>query len=270
MFWNPGFIPALPTGIKSVVTVHDLTHLHFYTKSHRLYYNTLFRPLYRCCDLIICVSNFTRNEFLNWSGINENKVVVIPNAIEPNFSNLANPVIGGRPYLFYAGNRRSYKNVPLIVEAFFRSDLHKVGYDLLLTGSPDITLLEIAKKIGNVNNLKFLGFLTDQQLVAYYKGATAVLFLSSYEGFGLPILEAMACGTPILLSKAGAFLEVAGEDAALFTDINSVESVVEGMKSITNNFILRDSLIQNGYRRLLDFSIDDSAELLWGQIKIVF
>jgi glycosyltransferase involved in cell wall biosynthesis len=265
VFWNPGFVPILPLRVKKVVTVHDLIHLHFYTKAHRLYYNAVFKPLYRCCDLIVCISEFTRNEFLEWSGMPSDRVIVVPNAVESSFAGLAQPTVTPRPFFFYAGNRRTYKNVPLMVECFFKAGLHLEGYDLYLTGACSEDLISIARRAGGENHLRFLGFLQDQALVAYYKSATAVCFLSSYEGFGLPILEAMACEVPLILSSETALPEVAGE-AALYVNPHEPESVVEGFKTMAFNDALRASFVEKGRLRLANFSQDESSAQLWSTI----
>ena len=261
-FWNPGFVPAFPGLMRSVVTVHDLIHLHYYSKAHIAYYNYVFKPLYRKCDAILCVSEFTRNEFLEWSGVDGDKVFVIPNGIEPNFSQLGGAVSTDRPYVFYAGNRRNYKNVPLLVKAFFSAGLHRAGYDILLTGTPDPGLMDLALAAGGDQNLKFLGFLADDQLVSYYKGSSLVAFLSDYEGFGLPVLEAMACSVPLLLANRTSLPEVAGQ-GAFYVDPQDFDSVVEGIKSACLDSHVRAAIVEHYPARLAMYSIDESAARLW-------
>jgi glycosyltransferase involved in cell wall biosynthesis len=267
-FWNPGFIPVLPGIAKSMVTVHDLIHLHFYSMAHRTYYNTIFRPLYRRCDRILCISEFTRVEFLEWSGMAADRVIVVPNGIEPDFPDLAVAKVMPRPFVFYAGNRRKYKNVPLLVQSFFMAGLHRKGFDLLLTGAPEAFLQAIAESHSAGRHLQFLGFLSDQELVSYYKAATAVAFLSQYEGFGLPILEAMACNVPLVLADATALPEVAG-DAALYVEPTRLDSVVAGLGRICDDESLRIELVEKGRRRLRDYSLDGSARLLWQTFRDV-
>ncbi len=265
VFWNPGFIPPLPNVMKSVVTVHDLTHLHHYTRAHRFYYNAVFRPLYRRCDLIVCISEYTRNEFLSWSGVSEDRVIVVPNAIDPGFSSLSPPLETDRPFLFYAGNRRSFKNVPLIVRAFVESALARDGFQLVLTGAPDAALRDIAQAGGVPDALRFTGFLDDAGIVAHYKAATAVVFLSKYEGFGLPILEAFQCGTPLLLARATSFPEVAG-DAAVFVAPDDLAQTAQSMRLLATDAALRRDLVAKGRARLALFDASRSSALLWRAI----
>lgn len=266
LFWNPGFVPPLPDLMKTVVTVHDLTHLHFYTRAHRLYYNLVFRPLYRRCDHIVCISEYTRNEFLDWSGIPEDRVSIVPNAIDPGFASLSEALEVERSFVFYAGNRRDYKNVHLLVRGFAMSYLAHEGIDLILTGNFDASLQALADKAGVGHALKFTGFLDDRSLVAYYKAARCFAFLSSYEGFGLPILEAMACDTPLLLACASSFPEIAG-DAALYVDPHNVEEVAASLRTLCTDDTTRRNLVAKGRLRRDAFHAGISSAKLWNLLR---
>lgn len=268
IFWNPGFVPSLPGLMKSVVTVHDLTHLHFYTRAHRLYYNAVYRPLYRRCDHIVCISEYTRNEFLAWSGMTEDRVTVVPNAINPAFASASEALPVERPFVFYAGNRRGYKNVPLLVRAFAASGLAREGIDLVLTGNFDPSLQALADKGGAGQALKFTGFLDDRALVAHYKAARCFAFLSRYEGFGLPILEAMACDTPLLLARASSLPEVAA-DAALYVDPDDVVEVAAGLRTLCIDDTARRELVAKGRLRLKIYHADVSSAKLWNLVRKV-
>lgn len=268
IFWNPGFIPPLPRIMKSVITVHDLTHLHFYTAKHRYYYNAVFKPLYRRCEHIVCISQHTCNEFLEWSGMGKERVSVVPNAIDPAFASLSDPLPHRRPFVFYAGNRRHYKNVPMLIQAFGASGLAREGVELVLTGPFDTQLQAMATKSGAGQALRFAGFLSDSQLVAYYKSASCFAFLSKYEGFGLPILEAMECDTPLLLASASSLPEVAA-DAALYVDPDDIESIANGLRQLCSDEALRRSLIHKGRLRRQIYRADVSSAKLWDLIKRV-
>ena len=268
MFWNPGFVPPLPGTMRSVVTVHDLIHLHFYTAAHRTYYNVVFKPLYRRCDLIVCISEFTKAEFMEWSGIGAERVVVIPNAIEPGFAALSDPLDPAKPFVFYAGNRRGYKNVAMMIKAFSAAGLPKEGFELVLTGQPDNELLQTARDCDMSHALRFTGFLDDAGLVAHYKAAACVAFISRYEGFGLPILEAWQCGTPILLADATSLPEVGG-DAALYVDPTDRGAIAAGMRTLCLDSEVRQSLIAKGNRRSAMFDPAVSSAKLWGAIARV-
>jgi len=268
VFWNPGFIPPLPGIMKTIVTVHDLTHLHFYTRAHRLYYNFVFRPLHRRCDRIVCVSEHTRNEFLEWSGMPADRVSVVPNAIDPGFASLSEALPVERPFIFYAGNRRNYKNVPMLVRAFGASGLAREGFDLVLTGSFDASLQKLADVTGAGQALKFTGFLQDSTLVAHYKAARCFAFLSKYEGFGLPILEAMECDTPLLLARASSLPEVAS-DAALYVDPNDIEEIATALRTLCTDDTVRNDLVKKGRSRRQIYRADISSAKIWRLISEV-
>jgi glycosyltransferase involved in cell wall biosynthesis len=268
VFWNPGFVPPLPGSTKSVVTVHDLTHRHHYTKAHRLYYDTVLRPLYRRCDRVICISEYTRAEFLEWSGMSDEQVPIVPNAISAAFASQSTALVNDKPFIFYAGNRRSFKNVPMMVRAFVTSGLAREGFELVLTGAPDEELLAIARAAGVENALQFHGFLDEAEIVAHYKAATCVAYLSKYEGFGLPVLEAWACDAPILLAKASCLPEVGG-DAALYVDPDRLDDIVQGMRSLCLQHEIRCDLIERGRRRRGLFDVSVSAKKLWQIVRDV-
>ena len=268
VFWNPGFIPPLPGVMKSVVIVHDLIHLHYYTKAHKFYYDTILRPLYRRCDLIVCISEHTRAEFVAWSGMPPERVIVIPNAISPDFASLSEPLKASRPFIFYAGNRRVFKNVPMMVRAFVASGLPQEGFELVLTGAPDPALQQIVRDAGVESALQFRGFLDDAQIVAHYKAAACVAYLSKYEGFGLPILEAWACDTPALLSDRTCLPEVGG-DAALYVDPDNLDQIAAGMRTLCLQESVRADFVARGRARRGMFDASVSSAKLWQAISRV-
>ena len=268
VFWNPGFVPPLAGGMKSVVTVHDLTHRHHYTRAHRFYYDTVLRPLYRRCDRIVCISEHTRDEFLEWSGMREDRVLIVPNAIDPGFASLSAPLRADKPFIFYAGNRRSFKNVPMMVRAFAASRLAQEGFELVLTGAPDEALVDIARAGGAEGALRFRGFLDDAQIVAHYKAAACVAYLSRYEGFGLPILEAWHCDTPALLADASSLPEVGG-DAACYVDPDDLSGIAQGMRTLCLDADVRRDLVARGRARRALFDVSVSAAKLWRAIDEV-
>ena len=268
VFWNPGFVPPLTSAIKTVVTVHDLTHRHYYSRAHRLYYDVVLRPLYRRCDRIICISEHTRAEFLDWSGMDERRVVMVPNAIDPLFAAQSPALDAGKPFVFYAGNRRGFKNVPMMVRAFVESGLPRLGFELVLTGAADEALVQIVRDAGVEACLQFRGFLTDAQIVAHYKSASCLAYLSKYEGFGLPILEAWQCETPALLANATSLPEVGG-DAALFVDPDDLQQIADGMRTLCLDQSVRQDLIERGRQRLRLYDLQRSATHLWSLLEEV-
>lgn len=262
VFWSPGFIPPLRSALPAIVTVHDLTHLHYYTKLHAAYYSLVLKPLYRRCRAVICVSEYTRQEFLEWSGMSPSRVFTVHNGVaHERFAGSASLGLGF-PYILYPGNRRRHKNLPNLLKAYGRSALPRAGINLVLTGDPDERLRELASRLRVAERVYFAGQVTDDDLARLYRGATLTAFVSLYEGFGLPVLESMASGVPVLVSNLSALPEVAG-NAALLIDPTSIEAITSGLERLSFDQPLREQLIQAGQAQAARFDWDVSAAKIW-------
>lgn len=266
VFFSAGFVPPLVSRMPSVVVVHDLTHRRFYGAVKRAYYDLVYKPLYRRCDAVICVSEFTRQEFLDWSGMAASKVHLVYNGYEDCFTEDGPVHKPGYPYVFYGGNHRGYKNLERLVRAYAASDLPARGIKVVLTGNPNAELATLSDKLSVSDGVIFAGRLPSEEIPAFYRGALAVAYVSLFEGFGLPIVEAYACGVPVLTSNVSAMPEVAG-GGALLVDPESVEEITAGLERITSDQDLRQQLIVAGRRRRADFDWDISARLVWQIVK---
>jgi glycosyltransferase involved in cell wall biosynthesis len=263
VFWNPGFVPPLYARVPTVVTVHDLSHLDFYSRWHKMYYNLVFRALYRECDAIICVSEYTRKRFIKWSGISSTKVhLVLNGGASPAFFENSETLKLPFPYVLYPGNHRPYKNLDRLVTAYFASSLPQQGIHLVLTGAENVALRDLAKRLGAEQLIHFLGRISLEDIPKLYKGSLAVVFVSLSEGFGLPILEGMASGVPVLTSNITSMPEVAG-DAALLVDPYSTQDLKTGLERIVSNKSLRDELVEKGRVRAKRFEWQRSAAEFW-------
>jgi glycosyltransferase involved in cell wall biosynthesis len=262
VFWTPGFLPPAWSAIPVVVTVHDLAHLYFYSRLHAAYYGTVLKHLYRRCHSVICVSEFTRQEFLRWSGMSADKVFTVHNGV-PDLFLKSNAGLGlPYPYVLYPGNRRSYKNLDRLIAAYGRSSLPRAGIHLVLTGGSDAALCQVARTEGVERELHFAGEVSDEDVVRLYRGATLLAFVSMYEGFGLPILEAMAAGIPVLTSNVAAMPEVAGA-AALLVDPTSVEQITAGLERLAFDPDVRNDCVRLGSAQLACFDWNHSAKQVW-------
>lgn len=265
LFWSPGFMP--PAGGKTpyVVTVHDLMHLHYGSSLQRLYYNQIIRRLLNNAAAILTVSEYSRLELLTWTGLPPEKVIVTHNAVSTDFSSYGDQYNPGFPYLLYVGNRRVYKNINRLIEAF-GIGCKNTEIKLVLSGIEESGLMESAQKAGIADRIIFLGKIKEEELAALYRGALAVAYISLYEGFGMPPLEAMACGTPVLTSNVTSLPEVVG-DAALIVDPFDVEAIADGLLQLTEDRELREGLIVKGLKRITKFSWDISAAKTWEVLK---
>jgi glycosyltransferase involved in cell wall biosynthesis len=262
VFWSAGFMPPLFSKIPTVVFVHDLIHLKHYGHLKRLYYNLILKRLYRRCSAIVCVSDFTRQEFIEWSGVPPGKVYLIYNGLDGRYLGKYEAAELGFQYILYVGSHRSSKNLPRLIESYSRSALPSRSIHLVLTGSENQELRNLILRYGLEGIVHFLGSVPEDQLPALYKGAQAVVYVSLQEGFGLPLLEAMASEVPVITSNITAMPEIAA-DAALVVDPYSVKDIALGLDRITSDETLRASLIRAGRIRVNQFDWDASAGKFW-------
>ena len=264
-FFSPGYMPPAWSSVPSIVTVHDLLHLHYHSKFHVAYYDLILKPMYRRCRKIICVSQHARNEFLNWSGISEDRVVAIPNGVSDIFRTDTGGADLNFSYIFFPGNHRIHKNKVRLLQAYAGSALTNKNVHLVFTGAPAEYLVREAENCGVAPFLHFVGDVSDEELVKLYKGALLVAYVSLHEGFGLPILEAMAAGVPVLVSNATAMPEVAG-DAAILVNPYSVDDIADGLNTLAFDESERALRIKLGRDRAKGFTWDAAAEKIWAVI----
>lgn len=262
VFWSPGFMPPAWSSMPMVVTVHDLIHLKYYTRYHRAYYDVILRRLYRRCEGIICVSDFTRSEFLDWSGMPESRVHTVYNGVSPEFFSAGGSSPYDFPYVLYMGNRRKYKNVERLIRAFSISTLPRDGFRLVLSGDADPELVSIARQGGVEEGLVFAGNVPQRDVPTLYAGASIVAMVSLSEGFGLPVLEAMASGVPVVTSNVSSLPEVAG-GAAQLVDPFSIESICKGLETLAYSEEERERCRAQGLARARMFNWDATARKVW-------
>lgn len=268
-----------------IVTVHDMGRLLFdegndTIRSLRRF--RLRRGLLRA-DRIIAVSKATRRDIQSQIGVAEEDVRVVYNAPDPRFfehghladARAAGPQARAResqrileryqinyPFLLYAGNIRPQKNIPRMVEAFavVRNELVSTAeyhnLHLIIIGDtiskyPSVRRAVIQSRVEHC--VRFLGFVPFDTLRAFYELATGFLFPSLYEGFGLPPLEAMASGTPVLVSNVSSLPEVVG-DAAIKVNPENVFDIARGIRELLLNQTLRADLVQRGHAQAASFS----------------
>lgn len=261
IFWSPGYMPPIKSNVPFVLTIHDLIHLHFASIAHKAYYNLVLKPLSMRAFKIITISEYSRQEILKWGGYSSEQVVVLPNGVDSKFQPQGVKHDIGAPYILYIGNRKQHKNLDRLLQAFAKSGISK-NIRLAISGVSDPTLFNKAKKIGIGNRLTFLGFIQEEDLPAVYRGAIALALVSLYEGFGLPPLEAMACGTPVLTSNVTSLPEVVGE-AGIMVDPYDVEAIADGLRRLVEDYALHKELRRKGLERTQQFTWERTAEHVW-------
>lgn len=238
LFWSPHFnIPVFPIRAKKrLVTIHDLCHLaHFntLTLAQKVYAKTVFSAAIRLSDQVITISHFSASELERFF-FKPKSLEIIP------CSPLIQPIARkSRSYLLYVGNLKPHKNL---------ERLEKAHAEL-----PQSPPLFIARQK--------LGYIPDASLPSLYADALLLCFPSTYEGFGLPPLEAMACGVPVLAGRAGAIPEICG-DAVEYVDPYSISSIKKGLESLLFNPSRREELVKKGYERVKEYTPEKAGAKL--------
>ncbi|ECU9664857.1 glycosyltransferase family 1 protein [Salmonella enterica subsp. enterica serovar Newport] len=251
----PGYIPPLFCSKKFIITIHDLNHLDLNDNSSlfkRLFYNFIIKRGCRKAYKIFTVSNFSKERIVAWSGVNPNKIVTVYNGVSSLFNADVKPLNLGYKYLLCVGNRKTHKNEKCVISAFAKADIDP-SIKLVFTGNPCNDLEKLIIQHGLSERVKFFGFVSEKDLPSLYKGSLGLVFPSLYEGFGLPVVEGMACGIPVLTSLTSSLPEVAG-DAAILVDPLSEDAITKGISRLINDSELRNHLIQKGLLRAKRFN----------------
>jgi glycosyltransferase involved in cell wall biosynthesis len=263
------FIPPLYSNVPSVITVHDLAFLrwpHFLTENHAAYYSQIDRGVRRAQHVIV-PSHSTKNDVISHLGVPDSKISVIyeaaaplyrPIPVAPALADLQRRYDIPDKYMLFVSTIEPRKNIGGLLRAFHhlrqKYNVHDVG--LVLAGKPGWLYEEIyrvVEDLGLKQSTFFIGRVTDEDLHKLYVAAQVHLHPALYEGFGLPPLEAMACGTPTIVSNTSSLPEVVG-DAALTVDPKDWEEIAVAMHRVLSNPDLRQELRQKGMQRAAIFS----------------
>jgi len=226
-----------------VVTFHDLAvlrHPETFNRWTRIYSRLALPGVVRAAKRLIAVSEFTKRELLELLDVPAEKVRVIPNAVGEPFSPQGEAAEGD--YVLAVSTLEPRKNLPRLVEAYKRARLN--GLPLLVAGAAGWGGVRVEG-----DNVRWLGEVQDDELARLYRGARAVAYVSLYEGFGLPVLEAMACGTPVVAARNEALEEVAG-GAAVLVDPLDPDAIAAGLAEAIDR---RDELCERGLERAQAF-----------------
>ena len=266
---RPGLLlNTLPEGVlrcrvPQVTVVHDVIPLAFprdYPRQ-RFYFRRLVPAILRESRAVIAVSEATRREVIAAYGLRPERVRAIPNGYDAAEFVPVGPATddGGVPYVLYVGNLLPHKNLPRLIEAVARVARHSpVRLVIAGSGTPGrlAELRRLAEKAGS--RLELMPYVAQQALPALYRGARLVAMPSLAEGFGLPALEAMACGTPVVVGNTSAMPEVVG-DAGLLVDPEDTGAISDAILRLLTQASLRKELIARGLARAAAFSWERTA-----------
>src|SRR5690606_13269370 len=264
IFYSPSFMPPVAFSTPYIFTIHDLMHLFYYSKMHRMYYQQVIARLAKKAQKIITVSEFSKQQLVELLNIKSELIRVIYNGVDPSFALNSEKHDMGPPYLLYVGNWRKNKNLAAMLVAFAQAKIPK-DFVFLLTGNPNPELIVLLSKLRITSRVRFLGFVKESELPKLYKGAYATMFVSLMEGFGLPVIESMASGTPVLTSSESALPEIA-DGAALCVNPYNVEAITDGINRLVSEKELYNALVEKGLRRAQDFSWQVTAKQTWDTI----
>ena len=282
LFLSPDGFLSLGAKCKQLPVIHDINFLHHPKDSKPLtakYYNRFFPKFAAKATRIATVSEFSKKDISQNYKIDPAKIDVVYNGINEEFepiddnqkTEIRKKFSGGKNYFLFVGSLHPRKNIPRLINAFelFKKESGS-DYKLLLAGPHFWGLSDIYKSMEGLackNDIIFTGRLNDKDLADVMASAFALTFVPYYEGFGIPLVEAMACNIPTIASNCTSMPEIVG-DAALLVNPFEISEIKNAMLKLYNNAAMREQLVKKGTERKNNFSWDKSAELLWKSVEM--
>lgn len=280
VFFSPDGYSSLRSTVPTLMTVHDIAYYHYPKQVSWLvwkYYHH-FTPKYlRHVSKITTVSEFVKADIVKHLNIQASKIEVAHNGWRSEFKpatkeikeNIQDKFSNGKAYFLYYGAIHPRKNIVNLIDAF---ELYKAetgsNFCLLLVGRMAWHTTEVTDKLQNSKYKKdiiHIGYV-ENDLYNIVASAEAVVYVSYFEGFGLPVIEAMASGVPVITSNVSSLPEVAG-DAALIVDPYNVSKIAKEMKSITEDLDLKNQLVTKGLKRATEFNWDQTATKIYSILR---
>jgi glycosyltransferase involved in cell wall biosynthesis len=249
-----------------IITVHDLNYLHVrkfnYFPQIYIFFRFLLPGLLKKCRAVFTVSETTRQDIFKTYGYPLEKIYVVPNGVDTTtFRSDPSKKAARDPYLMMVGGRHPVKNV---LEVLDMAECWKRNYRLILASHGQGRYQRMVEKkvldLGLSDRVEYRGYLTHDELVHLYQGATALVYPSLIEGFGIPPIEALACGTPVIVSDIPVFREVLGE-AAQFVKLGNHQSWTDAINSLSDSSVVKNNL-SDGQKVLSRFTWNNAVDAL--------
>ena len=282
LFFSPDGYLSLNTRIRQLAAIHDINFAHRPKDLPWLkakYYNFFFPKFARKAKRIVTVSYFSKEDIIRTYKIASDKVDVVYNGVNTSYTptsesdnlKIRNTYSGGKEYFLFIGSLHPRKNICGLLRAYdaFRTSVESetklliVGESMFKTSDIELTYEGMRYK----DDVVFTGRLTNDELRHVLGASLALTFVPYFEGFGIPVIEAMNAGVPVICSNTTSLPEVGG-NAVLYVDPFSLSQIKDAMIRIFQEKDLRDSLIEKGFVQKEKFSWDKTAELLWGSMQI--
>jgi len=282
LYYSPDFVlPPVRDGIPTILTVHDLSFVHYpetFTPPLRNYLNQVVPRSIRKANHVLADSQATKEDLIEIWNIDEKKITVLYAGVNPSFRPPTDRGkftevrkkydLGDEPYIFSVSTIQPRKNYQMLIKAF--KDVAKnYPHNLIIAGGRGWLYEETFNEViaqGLEDRVRFIGFVDDEDLPALYSEATLFVFPSLYEGFGLPVLEAMACGVPVIVSGASSLPEVASE-AALMLPPQEQRLWSSAIRDLLDNPNRRAQMVAGGFLRVRQFGWKRAATQLSGVLQ---
>ena len=274
-----GMLP-LNTDTKTLSVIHDINfhhHPEFLPKKYAIFYNKYFKSFAQNADRIATVSKYSKKDICKSYQINEDKIDVVYNGVNEKFTTIKseeksliqNKYTEGKPYFLFVGTIHPRKNLINLFKAFdqFKSNTNS-DFRLLIAGKKMWWEGEIENTYNSLKHktdIIFTGRAREDELPKIYASATALTYIPFFEGFGIPLVEAMSCGIPVITSNTTSMPEVV-EDAGILVNPNDVNEISNALETLHNNQILQQEYSQKGLLQAKKFSWEKTANLLWESI----
>ncbi|MBI5650969.1 MAG: glycosyltransferase family 4 protein [Chloroflexi bacterium] len=278
VFYAPGFLLPPTRARRAIVTIHDLSYVRLpecFPAPLVTYLNRQVPHALKRADIILADADSTRRDVNDVYGVPLEKIKTLYSGVDPRFNPIVSPesrarvrdLARGKPYLLSVSTIQPRKNYARLIEAFARllkSQIPNSNLQLIISGARGWMFDDVFQTVERLNlreRVIFPDFVADDDLPALYVDATLFVYPSLYEGFGLPVAEALACGAPVVCSNASSLPEVAG-DAALYFDPRDVDALVDAMQRALADEVLRSDLRARGFAQAQKFSWDNAAREL--------